>query len=190
MKTLFLSCLLAGTAVAGAQTNQIDGQIYITRKDRETVKLSLVTVQLVQQLIAETNVARALECRRAQSRDQELRDRANALTAAMPRMSKTDYATAQQTWAKLRAEILRNSKDAKLGLKSFFNLLSEMDWQPRYKVETDADGKFAGPLPPGQWTLVAFTRRKVVDINEEYIWIEPVTTSGRILLNNSNLFDR
>ena len=44
---VFLLTLAALAGEAQTNINRVEGQIYITKKDRETVKMSLVTVRIV-----------------------------------------------------------------------------------------------------------------------------------------------
>lgn len=172
----------------------VDGQIYVTRKDRETVKMSLVTVRIVDRLAAQKIVAEAGErkerVRLAVARDRDWRERSLALATAIPRMNQADSAKARETLATLRTLVISNRPFASTDLADSkeSDLLRLVQWPSAKTVETDADGVFRLDLPAGDWTAVAWAQRRVVDAEEKYLWVVPVRPGERTLLNNGNLF--
>lgn len=178
------------TPVSKNVTNRIEGQIYITRKDRETVKMSLVYVRIVDAEKYSAALSLVNSYVTAKRNDAEWRGRAAALVNAMPRMSVADRNKANKTYTELRAQVLTNLPLAEIGAKSIYELFSEADWQEERKVQTDADGNFSVEVPAGSWRIIALSKRKIMDKDEEYIWIVPVPDPpvGRIFLNNSNLW--
>lgn len=189
-------CLLtiAVQADPNPPTTRIEGQIYVTRKDRETVKMSLVTVRIVEASAARTVVEQARErqtqARLAVARDEDWRERSKALVNALPKMKPADEAKARQTLATLRTLVISNTPYAlpNIATAKRSDLLRLMEWPSAKTLQTDADGVFTTEMPPGKWTLVAWAERELIKEEEKYLWIVPARTGERTLLNNSNLF--
>ena len=171
---------------------KIHGQVYITKKDRETVKMSLVNVRIVNTENYSAVLNQVASYMEAKRKDTELKGRASALVKAMPRMSATNRAIADKTYAQIRSQVLTNLPNAELGSKPMFELFSSADWKEYVSVQTDADGNFSAEVPSGSWKIVALSQRKIIDTEEEYIWFVSVPNppTNKIFLNNSNLFDR
>lgn len=183
-----LGGLIAFTSLA-ALGSAVDGEVYITTKGRDTIKMSLTSVMLVESSNATKQLEYALRCKRASREMDSLADRISALVYAMPKMNATDRSVAGNTWVSLRNEYKELMADGANGKKPIYQLLSELDWQPAATSQTDANGKFQMELPSttNQWKMVVFSRRLVGGKYEEYIWIVPVRAGQPNMLNNSNL---
>ena len=173
---------------------RIEGQIYVTRKDRETIKMSLVTVRIVEsgavRAVLEKARERQIQARLAVARDEDWRERSKALADALPGMKPADAAKARQTMAALRTLVISNTPSVRPSIAKAdqSDLLRLIDWPSSKTLQTDADGAFTAEMPPGRWTLVAWAERTLIKEEEKYLWIVPALTGERTLLNNSNLF--
>ena len=173
---------------------RIEGQIYVTRKDRETIKMSLVTVRIVEsgavRAVLEKARERQIQARLAVARDEDWRERSKALADALPGMKPADAAKARQTMAALRTLVISNTPSVRPSIAKAdqSDLLRLMDWPSSKTLQTDADDAFTAEMPLGRWTLVAWAERTLIKEEEKYLWIVPALTGERTLLNNSNLF--
>jgi hypothetical protein len=149
MKFLLVCAVVLGVATGASgqtnsqpATNRLEGQIYITKKDRETVKMSLVTVRIVDAEKFKETKARALDYKMAKRNDEAWRERAESLVKAMPRMSPKDRVVAMKTYNELAAQIKTNMSAAALGSAGFFKILESFDdseWKTERLSQTDAD---------------------------------------------------
>jgi len=181
---------MAASAISQAQTNRVDGQIYITTKGAATIRLSSVRVR-VYQPDAFKNAQKAwvndcLSILRAKTNDIEWRNRVSNLVKAMPQMTTANQVVARKTYDTLVAQIETNSPVARREPDFLPVFLRKVDLQPLSTTTSDAEGNFSLEVPPGSWLAVAFASRKVGSEDERYTWIVPIPESGRLLLNNLN----
>lgn len=186
------------TFVVHAEPNppliRIEGQIYITRKDRETVKMSLVTVRIVEASKVKAVVERVKQSQSdaqlAVARYDDWRERSMALAKAIPKMKPADADKAKTTMSSLRTLVISNAPFAlrDIATAKQVDRLRLVEWPSAKTIQTDADGAFTIEMPPGNWMVVAWADRKIIKEDEEYLWIIPARAGERTLLNNSNLF--
>ena len=198
--TLLMLILSMAWAAAASESIRIEGQIFIARKDRETVKLSSVTVRIVPRKVAQEVIEGLSKIRKLEGVNDQLRERSFALVKALPKLSPEKAALANKTLETLREQVVGNSKiiselrgkcleDRSASLGNIYFTFGQARWQAAKIVQTDPDGRFLAEVPPGEYFIVAWATRTILDHEEKYLWAIEAKPGERNLLNNSNLLE-
>jgi hypothetical protein len=174
----------------------IEGQLYIARADRETVRLSAVTIRFVDRAAAKDVIEKVEELKKktteAIDREVDLNRKLRALTAGLQAMRPEERAIATKTMATLKVLVASNAPyaDGKLHVSSYADILRASPWPAIATAETDAEGNFRLVVPKSDLTIVAMTSRTTSSGRiENYLWILPARFGEKNLLNNNNLYD-
>jgi hypothetical protein len=214
-KTVFCgivaACAVAVLKARAEDISTIEGQVFIRTQGAETIKLSLVEVQLFDEKVITEDVERKHKAaapvdehlqtlkREAAEVIRQTKDVHNRLSEQLPqRLSAArtpeemfkytnaiDAAIAANTEANLRSIDVEEKAYYIRSADYYFSGLPK----PLQATQTDADGKFVFKAPIGTYVLVAVSTRNVGEKTEKYHWMVKVTTglAKKIMLANDNL---
>jgi hypothetical protein len=191
---------LCFASIAVAESNFIDGQVFIVTGGHESVKLGLVAVAACRP----DEFASAVESSKSQidferAKVDDIRPRANgSVELASQLIHAVEKAPVSSSWAsafKMSLELKTNAEhlaDRVSRRSEFLNSAA-----PYFKnlphpialVKTDVEGKFKMELPSsiGQIIIVANATREVLGPRENYFWAVKVKPPANITLANDNL---
>ena len=174
----------------------IEGQIFIRTKGAETVKLSLVEVQLfdvkaiVEDMESKRKAAASIDGY-LQALNHEATEAERHAEEVYKRLSSAgqtdaiDAAAAAHTEAGLRSIDVQEKAYYPRSADYYFSDLPK----PLQTTKTDADGKFAFQIPVGSYALAAISSREAGEETEKYHWMIKVTADvdKKVMLANDNL---
>lgn len=199
MRLFAIFALALPLACAGADAVRIEGQVFVTQKDRKTVKMSSVSVRIVERKYAAELIEGIQKLRRLEDENDDLRRRSFRLVEGLRTMKTADAGVARKTLDELRGQFANNDKeiqdlrtayltDRKTNVYGFAEAFQAAKWNPAKTVQTDPEGVFSTEMPSGEWFLVAWASRQVDGDPEKYLWMLQAKPGERNLLNNSNLY--
>ncbi len=191
-----VACVLAVGSARAQDLRTIEGQVFIRKNAGETLKLSLVEVQLFDEKSIRENV---------ENKRKTAEPIAAYLSPIAEKASDAFWKRPVEIWER---EILEESKREnykKLQARNCFPQSASFYFQempnPLQTTRTDADGKFAFQVPSGRYVLVA-TSSRFVGVDTKlgaialmlpttlyYNWMVKVNLSAntKVILANDNL---
>jgi hypothetical protein len=208
---LALACYCSGVLGCSLGSSTIHGQVFIVTRGGESVKLGLVTVDLLPVAQFKRHVAarKAEAAKELVSRAAEVKSWNDAVETSQQMLT-----TAEREYRRSmdrgdyfgsaydkRRQAVRLESDAQRGLNEARKKLAMLsqgafyfEGMPSGKVsaQTDADGNFALAVPPlGEYVLVARAGRAIMDRAENYFWAVQVMPEARrgkpVFLSNTTM---
>ena len=204
MKNLISVMSAIAVFIAGAcaeEMRTIEGQVFIRTQGAETIKLSLVEVQLFD----EKSMAAAVERKRkaAVSIDEyfqlmkreaaEAERHAEDANKRAQRLDPFSDGTTAIKKAAVRAHIVAGFRSIDAEEKAYYPRSADYYFsglpKPLQTTKTDADGKFVFKMPIGSYVLAAISSRETGEKTEKYHWMVKVAAdvANKIMLANDNL---
>jgi hypothetical protein len=208
MKTVralkYLILALAITLTCGC-SRKIEGEAFIVTKDRNTIKLSLLEVFImdkttydqinseIEKIKLETEEIKKEALKEIELLHPELRKTAMAAQAALEASSESDelsmqrYRKADKERSKVHGvyvSLLHKHEDNN---RKIYELLSKIpSREGLISTKTNSDGKFVAAGVSSEYGIFAQTSRSVVGSQEDYMWFF-LSKDGVISLNNENM---
>lgn len=191
--SLILICLLTLSAGCKKANQEVKGEMFISTEGGDTKRVSGALIGFYQRQQLEQSITQSSKTamadippydaeikrltRAIDDLSQEISNETGGTTALYEAQGNLMAATRglKTTWENLR--------DAWPHASYYFGLFPK----PEFETRTDADGKFSIELPPGDWIMVAESKRKVGASEEWYYWTYPVKSPAGNILSNHNL---
>lgn len=194
-----VSILLAFASVALAETNYIEGQVFVVTAAHESVKLGLVVVAACRaDEFADAVSATKSKIDSERAKLDTMRPVADAMAATAAQLHDAVTRAPEPTLSTLLGESIRLEVDTAM-------LVQRVRWRSDYldcaapyfknlphpiaSAKTDADGKFKMELPAstGQTVVVASATGLLPGALENYYWTVKITPPATVTLSNDNL---